>query len=338
MTKTQKLIIIIVSVAVALALAITAIVLIVNNNKREKTQTTILTCSLWEENSTTINSSAIPDDADSEKPQIQIILNGNEKVMRVVALNNEGKALILNAEFIGLNVEEATNLFVKLTTEAGYIDLETEGTIVNIAISGLNKDYSDMKSTIIESINSYFDENGIIAGAISNITDGLKDAVLAIKNTATDVNSKTENELMEQYNKIANIIEDLNLDNLQAFYTSYDSYYADYLENKEKAEQAIANFEELLKTLAGDEAQVIQQNLEQAKLELQNLTNKFSQNITRLQQNLTMAETALNNLKNNFKNQVEEMKNLMEQHRNQFQNNKEKIQKQINDFRQSLSA
>ena len=105
MTKKAKLITIITSAVVAVALIVTAICLIVANANRkkeyelrEKTATSIMTC--------------------ETNPSVQFVLNGNDKVMRVVALNNDGKALELNGEFIGLTAEDAAELFVKITTKS----------------------------------------------------------------------------------------------------------------------------------------------------------------------------------------------------------------------------
>ena len=75
-------------------------------------------------------------------PKVQFVLNGNNKVMKVVALNDDGYAVTHHVEFIGLKAEDAAEMFVKISTEAGYINPTTNGTKVNIDINGKNKNYN----------------------------------------------------------------------------------------------------------------------------------------------------------------------------------------------------
>ena len=81
-----------------------------------KTATTIMTCSV--------------------NPSVQFKINANNKVMDVVATNDDGQKLIVKGEFIGLSAEDAAQLFVELSTEAGYINVSTQGTEVSINLTG----------------------------------------------------------------------------------------------------------------------------------------------------------------------------------------------------------
>ena len=150
MTK-KKLITIIVSSAIALVLIASLIIGLVINNKREKTAKTIMTCSV--------------------NPEIQFVLNDKNEVMKVVALNNDGQAVAMEVDFIGLDAEDAAEMFVTISTKAGFIDVNTTGTAVKFDLNGQKKNYDKLKEKINKQVNAFFDENGIIAGAITSITD-----------------------------------------------------------------------------------------------------------------------------------------------------------------------
>ena len=80
------------------------------------------------------------------QPKVQFVLNGNDKVMKVVALNDDGYAVSHYVEYVGLKAEDAANMFVKISTEAGYISPETDGTKVSIDLNGKKKNYNKLKN------------------------------------------------------------------------------------------------------------------------------------------------------------------------------------------------
>ena len=151
MTKQKKLITIIVSCVLVVALLTTAIILIVANSNREKTETSIMTCDV--------------------NPKVHFVLNGNDKVMKVIALNADGEVISNNGDFVGLKAEVAAELFIKLSTESGYIDVNTEGTRVDVTITGLKNNYNNLVNKVVASINGYFDNNVICTGEVCVIPE-----------------------------------------------------------------------------------------------------------------------------------------------------------------------
>ena len=71
----------------------------------------------------------------SVNPDVQFVLNSQERVISYVCLNEDAEVLISETNFEGKTAEEAAYLFTKLATEAGYIDPETTGTTVEITIN-----------------------------------------------------------------------------------------------------------------------------------------------------------------------------------------------------------
>ena len=313
MSKKAKLITIITSAVVAVALIVLAICLVVANNNREKTQTSIMTC--------------------STNPSIQFVLNGNDKVMRVVALNNDGKALELNASFVGLKAEDAAELFVKLSTESGKIQVNTTGTTVTISFSGLKEDYSKLKDKAVSKANSYFDEKGIIAGAIGNV-ESLKESLLKLKSTASDVETKTEQELMKQYQKVADAVSKIVPNEMENFYKKYDEFYAQYLKAKKAYEDGLTYWQSLPEGYTEEKCKSAIDILVKDWSSAQEL---FKKNVAGLAPTVESLQQAFNTLRNDFAKLITEYKAELEKHQTEFANNKAEIKQKIADFRASLN-
>ncbi len=317
MSKKAKLITIITSAVVAVALIVLAICLVVANNNREKTQTSIMTC--------------------STNPSIQFVLNGNDKVMRVVALNNDGKALELNASFVGLKAEDAAELFVKLSTESGKIQVDTTGTTVTISFSGLKEDYSKLKDKAVSKVNSYFDEKGIIAGAIGNV-ESLKESLLTLKSTASNVETKTEQELMEQYKKVADAVSKIVPNEMENFYKKYDEFYAQYLKAKKDYEDGLTYWQELMKSLPeGYTKQQCESAIDSLAKSWTSAQELFKKNVAGLAPTVESLQQSFNTLRNDFAKLITEYKAELEKHQTEFANNKAEIKQKIADFRASLN-
>ncbi len=317
MSKKAKLITIITSAVVAVALIVLAICLVVANNNREKTQTSIMTC--------------------STNPSIQFVLNGNDKVMRVVALNNDGKALELNASFVGLKAEDAAELFVKLSTESGKIQVNTTGTTVTISFSGLKEDYSKLKDKAVSKVNSYFDEKGIIAGAIGNV-ESLKESLLKLKSTASDVETKTEQELMKQYQKVADAVSKIVPNEMENFYKKYDEFYAQYLKAKKDYEDGLTYWQELMKSLPeGCTEEKCKSAIDSLAKSWTSAQELFKKNVAGLAPTVESLQQAFNTLRNDFAKLITEYKAELEKHQTEFANNKAEIKQKIADFRASLN-
>ncbi len=313
MSKKAKLITIITSAVVAVALIVLAICLVVANNNREKTQTSIMTC--------------------STNPSVQFVLNGNDKVMRVVALNNDGKALELNASFVGLKAEDAAELFVKLSTESGKIQVNTTGTTVTISFSGLKEDYSKLKDKAVSKVNSYFDEKGIIAGAIGNV-ESLKESLLKLKSTASDVETKTEQELMKQYQKVADAVSKIVPNEMENFYKKYDDFYAQYLKAKKAYVDWLTYWQSLPEGYTEEKCKSAIDSLAKSWTSAQEL---FKKNVAGLAPTVESLQQAFNTLRNDFAKLITNYKAELEKHQTEFANNKAEIKQKIADFRASLN-
>lgn len=69
-------------------------------------------------------------------PSIEFIIDENDNVISYNLLNEDAEVLCVDVDFIGMNIEEAVELFVELATEAGFIDVDSEDNEVLITVFG----------------------------------------------------------------------------------------------------------------------------------------------------------------------------------------------------------
>ncbi len=77
-------------------------------------------------------------------PSVEFMVDSNNKVVSVTALNDDGSILIAGEAFVGKTPEEATELFVSLASETGYLikgSVEANENEVKISVSG-NDEYA----------------------------------------------------------------------------------------------------------------------------------------------------------------------------------------------------
>lgn len=200
----KKISVILASVLLFVAIAGALIFVVTSERKKSATAETIMNISV--------------------NPEIQIVLNQKDKVIDVKATNEDGDKLLSKFEFKGLTADEAAELFVKVSTEAGYIDVSsTAGTKVTITLSGNKEDYKKMQEKITTKVNSYFDENGIIAGAVTKVTDDIKTALEKVSADLDDIEEMTKAELVEFYAKHAETIDGVAYYQQKVLESSYET-------------------------------------------------------------------------------------------------------------------
>ena len=326
MTKQKKLITIIVSCILAVALITTAVLLIIANSNREKTHTTIMSCSV--------------------NPSVQFVLNGNDKVMRIVALNKDGENIAINGDFVGLKADKAIELFIKLSTEVGYIDVDTTGTKVDITLTGLKDDYSKLKDQVVTSVNKYFDENGIIAGAVAKVDEDIKNTIKELKSSARNMENKDDESLIQHYMDIVNMFDNdsfkIKANELNTFFSGYDGAVDTYKNAMTQIESAIAELQTQLDAIT-DKDSTLAQSLQQRIATLTgNETNgalsAFQRTIGNLANNLKVTETYIQNIKTTFQANVSELADTIAEHKANFNSNKADTLAKIESYRASLDA
>lgn len=324
MTKQKKLIIIIVSCILAVALITTAVLLIIANSNRERTETTILSCSV--------------------NPTVQFVLNGNDKVMQVVALNKDGENIALNGNFVGLKADKAVELFIKLSTESGYIDVDTTGTRVDFKLTGLKDDYTKLKDQVVTSANKYFDENGIIAGAVAKIDEDIKNTIKDLKSTAQNMENKDDQALIKHYMDIINMINNdgfqIKAGELNTFFGGYDGAVETYKNAKEEIEQVRADIQaqiDALTDLNSTLANTLRQRLTTLENEMNGALGAYQRTIGNLANNLKITDTYVEKVKADFQKSITDLADKIASHKATFDANKADTLAKIESYRASLA-
>lgn len=148
-------------------------------------------------------------------PKVEFITDKNNIVTSVMPLNNEAFELLIQENFIGLEIEKASEKFIDLCTRANYINPESETNAVRLTVVSGFMQALELK--VYESINNYFLENEIFGVIVENDNDrteikDAKDRKIASANklalmksiclldssyTLENLTDKTETELLE---------------------------------------------------------------------------------------------------------------------------------------------
>lgn len=332
MSKKAKLITIISSATVAVALIVLTICLIVANNNREKTNYSIISC--------TAGTSA------------HLVLNANDKVTDIVPLTDEAKGLALSNEFVGLKYADAVKLFVTKNVEAGYIDVNTEGYTVKITIGGCKKNYDNYTKTMKSDINDYLSNMGIIAGAKVEAKTSLADTVKELKSTAQNTDKSTNKELIEKYETLADMVENILPSLYSKFFDSYDNYDNAYKETLADCDALIKSREELIaelnkeianlpngteKTNKQNEIATYQLNIENAQDVRDSAENKLRIQVADLISTYSINKDKDNtNLTTQYKADMTANEATLTAHKTDFESNKQATLDKIDAYRKTI--
>lgn len=194
----------------------------------------------------------------SLNPQLEFVLDKNDKVLSVNALNEDGNHIIslsLNEDetkslFEGMTADEAVELFLENTEENGYIVTGDEEEI-KIEISGKA---DNLMKKVKEKANKFFTDNGL---DISIITDKIEkdDIVEEVKKcmkeyTETELETMTQEQLIELLKGSREETKNLLTQELK------ESYY-----NMRAEKINIAELEELLEIINGLDTEIIENSV-----------------------------------------------------------------------------
>ena len=275
-------------------------------------------------------------------PNVQFLLDSNNKVMAVNYLNDDAQTLLKDTNFNGKSAEHAAQLFVKLSTEAGFIEISTSGTRVDVTIScETPEELTQLKDKIIENVNSYFDENGIIAGAVVSITENVDEAIQKIGIQAKDTLNKTKKELLELYNETSKDLKDVALcfqNELMTFIQDLkDNAFSDMVALEERIDNLMKQIEN--SNIADEIKKELQKQLDTIKTEYNKRVEEFNNFVQeKIDQLKEKSKEIYNQARKQLQQHKQNCKKLIEQHKEYFKNHKEAVQDAINAYRESLVA
>lgn len=120
----------------------------------------------------------------SLNPSVEFVLDEEDKVVSVNALNEEGN-LILSAEtFVGKDAQTAASLFVEVSKETGFLvtaNATVQNEALTISISGDTKEATELYNSVSQKVNEYFSAENITAtiNQVAAITEAQLEALVA---------------------------------------------------------------------------------------------------------------------------------------------------------------
>lgn len=211
-------------------------------------------------------------------PSVEFILDADNKVLSVTALNDDGALIVAGEAFVGKTAEDAVELMASISTDAGYLvkgELSAGQDGITISITGdeeaAQKLYEDVKA----GVDAFLEKSGIDAAVERGEAlklDALRDLVQAADPTLTDeeVAAMTEEQLLNAL-KISRIeTAQLLTEELRAAYNTakeYDFRFAERQATKSVIEGLGSAYESFLNGYATalDSYQKAIQAVEQAR-------------------------------------------------------------------------
>ena len=99
-------------------------------------------------------------------PSVEFILDADNKVLSVTALNDDGSLIIAGEAFVGKTAEEAVEMMVSISTDAGYLvkgELTAERDAITISITGDDAAAQELYEEVKAEIDGFLEESGIYA-------------------------------------------------------------------------------------------------------------------------------------------------------------------------------
>ncbi len=211
-------------------------------------------------------------------PSVEFILDADNKVLSVTALNDDGALIVAGEAFVGKTAEDAVELMASISTDAGYLvkgELSAGQDGITVSITGdaeaAQKLYDDVKV----GVDAFLEESGIDAAVERGEAlklDALRDLVQAAGPTLSDeeVAAMTEEQLLNAL-KISRIeTAQLLTEELRAAYNTakeYDFRFAERQATKSVIEGLGSAYESFLNGYAAalDSYQKAIQAVEQAR-------------------------------------------------------------------------
>lgn len=171
-------------------------------------------------------------------PSIEFMLDSENKVVSVTALNDDGAILIAGEALIGKTADEATELIISLASDTGYLS-EGQENEVKISVSGTSEYAKALANELEASIEEQISELGL-QGAVDQIEAATLTEIreMVVNNTSyteQEVASMTEEEL---YNALAlSRVETALLltEELRSSYYEAKNHHISFVEREETA-------------------------------------------------------------------------------------------------------
>ena len=135
-------------------------------------------------------------------PSVEFMIDDQNKIVSVTALNDDGSILIVGEAFVGKTPEEAIEMMVTLASDTGYLvqgNAEASENTVKISVSGDSKYAEQLKKDIAEKANDTLkalDINGTVEKVEALKIDALRQMALSTSlYTEEEISAMDEDQL-----------------------------------------------------------------------------------------------------------------------------------------------
>lgn len=282
----------------------------------------------------------------STNPSVQVVLDGNDKVVAEVALNADGEQLLANVSFMGLKAEVAAEKFAQIANEMDKMNSSTtnvpvsgKSTTVEIKISAeTTAEYQELAKKAQNAVNKYFSDNGVFAGAVAQVSNDIKGALSNMGANAKDYANKTTAELLEYAKTTANDLDQITVEARNQLTTKFNTLYNTILAVADKAmetaKDAYESAPEAIKSTFKDAYDSAVKTYNEKKAELD---KQFKAFVTELQETCKQAlETIKTSAKTAYDQTMTAVKERIDAFKNLTVAEQEAMQQQIATFQQNL--
>ena len=175
-------------------------------------------------------------------PSVEFMIDDQNKIVSVTALNDDGSILIVGEAFVGKTPEEAIEMMVTLASDTGYLvqgNAEASENTVKISVSGDSKYAEQLKKDITEKANDTLkalDINGTVEKVEALKIDALRQMALSTSlYTEEEISTMDEGQLYKVIS--AGRIETalLMTEEMRSAYYSAKEYKISFAEREETA-------------------------------------------------------------------------------------------------------
>ena len=175
-------------------------------------------------------------------PSVEFMIDDQNKIVSVTALNDDGSILIVGEAFVGKTPEEAIEMMVTLASDTGYLvqgNVEASENTVKISVSGDSKYAEQLKKDITEKANDTLkalDINGKVEKVEALKIDALRQMALSTSlYTEEEISTMDEGQLYKVIS--AGRIETALLltEEMRSAYYSAKEYKISFAEREETA-------------------------------------------------------------------------------------------------------
>ena len=175
-------------------------------------------------------------------PSVEFMIDDQNKIVSVTALNDDGSILIVGEAFVGKTPEEAIEMMVTLASDTGYLvqgNAEASENTVKISVSGDSKYAEQLKKDITEKANDTLkalDINGTVEKVEALKIDALRQMALSTSlYTEEEISTMDEGQLYKVIS--AGRIETALLitEEMRSAYYSAKKYKISFAEREETA-------------------------------------------------------------------------------------------------------